>query len=179
MQDRTWSILENTLESDIYETACSQGDAPSAEQLHALAQELGCRFPEEFILHSSGRFGGLYVAVKEDLWPRAKEGDVAAFWEFLFGLCTFSVAPQIPDFMNLRLTTAAFKAETGLDLVPFMRVLGDPSRYCFDAEGNIVLWSSGSNEFAPVETGFFDLLEEELRALRERKDRKLAQRQQA
>lgn len=176
MLDRTWDLLSRHLEDDTYDVMSARENAPPAAQLQALAEELQCRFPDEFLAHASGRYGGVYVAVKEELWPRPREFDVGPFWTFLWGLCTFNDAEGIPDFMDLRAMTLQFRDDTGLPLVPFLKVFGDANRYCFDRDGNIVYWEHETNEATPTGKDFFQVLEEELVELRERKDKKLASR---
>jgi hypothetical protein len=176
MQDKTWSLMEKHLEQDTYQIVSAQSNAPSVEKLSAIGAALGCAFPEQFIVHASGQYGGLYVAVKEDIWPRAKEFDVGPFWTFLYGFCTFNTAEGIPEFMDIQIITENFRNDTSLDLVPFMKLFGDASRYCFDAKGDIHLWDHGTNEAEPVEKSFFELLDYQLGELKQRKEKMLERR---
>lgn len=173
MNDRTWELLEKHLESGCYFIVSSQDTAPSVADLRAVAIELGCEFPDEFLAHSSNKYGGLYVEVNEDLWPRPKEFDVGPFWSFLYGLFTYNSADEIPEFMDIRANGRTFQEETGHTAVPFLKIIGDADVYCFDQTGQIVRWSHEEDILEPVNRSFFDLLDDELRELAERKERKV------
>lgn len=172
MKDRTWEFLEKHLESGAYAIFSAQDSAPTCELLLAFGAEIGCDFPEDFLAHSCGRFGGLYVEVKEELWPRPKPYDVGPFWSFLYGLHTYDIADGIPDFMDLRANTTSFRSETGSLLVPCLKVIGDADIYCFDATGRVGRWDHETNEVAYRGESFFEILDRELGELQERKMRK-------
>lgn len=174
MSDRTWELMQKHLESGCYYIVSSQDSAPDAETLRGVFQSLGCPLPDEFLWHATNRYGGLYVEVNEDLWPRPKEFDVGPFWSFLYGLYTLNVADGIPDFMNLAEAATSFQDETGLTAVPFLKVIGDADVYCFDKKGTVVRWDHETNEIEPVGMSFFQVLDHELGELAARKDRKIS-----
>src|SRR5206468_1176663 len=101
--------------------------------------------------------------------------DVGPFWSFLYGLCVFGIADGIPDWLDIRERYKQFKAEAGCaDLVPFLKLIGDPDRYCFDAAGSIVRWGHEEPERRDREAATFsELLMREIRDLEGRKERKL------
>lgn len=173
MNDRTFELIQKHLEGGgVYNFASSHDSAPTRDALLAFGQEVECAFPEEFIVHSTGKYGGLYVQVNEKLWPRAKEFDFGPFWTFLYGLYTLNVADGIPDFMDLRANTATFREETGLALVPCLKIIGDANRYCFDSAGRLGEWDHETNEVEYDGRSFFEVLDNELAALQERKEKK-------
>ena len=168
--------MQKHLESGFYYIVSSQASAPTETELRAVARELGCELPDEFIVHSTNKYGGQYVEVKEELWPRPKELDVRPFWSFLYGLYTFNVAADIPDFMNLQSHAREFQNETEHNVIPFLKVIADADVYCFDERGTIVRWNHELNELDRQDRSFFDVLDFELGELADRKDRKLAER---
>ena len=68
-----------------YVVAC-QGNEPSEADLAAFEASVGFRLPTEFRQFTMSPLGGLYIEVREELWPRPKGYDVGPFWSFLFGL---------------------------------------------------------------------------------------------
>jgi hypothetical protein len=175
MNDLTWQLMQKHLDGESFFMVSSQDSAPSETQLRRAAADLGCVFPDEFVAHASNKYGGLYVEVKEELWPRAKQADVGPFWSFLYGLFTYNIADGIPEFMDLAANAREFQAETQLPAVPFLKIIGDADVYCFAANGQIARYDHELNELEMVDRTFFDLLDYELGELVDRKERKLAQ----
>jgi hypothetical protein len=164
--------MQKHLESGVYTIVSAQQSAPSRDAIRAFGREVGCKLPDEFVVHSSGDYGGLYVEVKEELWPRPKVGDVGPFWSFLYGLYTLNLAAGIPEYMDLRANTLEFRRNTGLSLVPCLKLIGSADRYCFDQAGNLGHWDHETNDFSPGKKSFFETLDYELGELRGRKERK-------
>ena len=171
-RDRTWKLMQKHLESGVYTIFSAQKSAPSRDAIRDFGREVGCKFPDEFVVHSSGEYGGLYVEVSEALWPRPKVGDVGPFWSFLYGLYTLNLADGIPAYMDLRANTLEFRKSTGLSLVPCLKLIGSADRYCFDEAGHLGQWDHETNDFVRGEKSFFETLDYELGELRSRKDRK-------
>ena len=170
MNDRTWELLQKHLDSGSFYLVSSQDSAPSGETLLKVAKDLGCSFPEEYLVHATNKYGGVYVEVKEELWPRPKEFDVGPFWSFLYGLFVYSFASEIPEFMDIRRRGEEFQADTSLIAVPFLKIIGDADVYCFDQAGKIARWDHEQNLLEPQTKSFFEILDYELGQLRERKE---------
>lgn len=173
MKDRTWELMTRHLQPGDYLIVSSQDSAPSAAALNKAAKKLGCQFPDEFIAHATNKYGGLYVEVKEELWPRPQEFDVGPFWSFLYGMYTLNISAGIPEFLDLAKTARDFQKFSGLKAVPFLKIVGDNDAYCFDPAGNIVRYDHELNELEPDSRSFFELLNDELKDLAERKERKI------
>lgn len=77
--------------------------------------------------------------------------------------------------MNLEMAAIEFRSETGHQAVPFLKIVGDANVYCFIANGDIVRWDHETDEFEKIEKSFYDVLENEVRELKERKIKKTAQ----
>jgi hypothetical protein len=142
--------------------------------LEAFEVSHGCRLPPDFVAHATGRFGGLWVEVKETLWPRPRAYDFGEFWSFLYALHTYGLNPGIIDSMNLEAEANRFRELTGHELIPCLRVVGDANIYLMDSVGEILQWDHEIEELLPVRMSFFELLDRELGELRQRKDWKKA-----
>lgn len=174
MKDRTWQLLEKHLDSGSFYLVAAHESAPDRSSLVSIASELNCTFPEEYLVHASSEFGGVYVEVIEDLWPRPKELDVGPFWTFLYGLFVYNATSDIPEWMNIQLNGRSFQQSTGHEVVPFLKVIGDADVYCFTNLGSIVRWEHETNELRPASETFFEVLDFELGELRSRKDKMVA-----
>jgi hypothetical protein len=168
MQDRTFEIMEKRLESGLYDIFAAGEDAPDRAVMEELGRELGVTFPEDFLAHATGRYGGVYVAAREDYWPRPQQHAVGPFWTFLYGLYVYGVAKDVPDFMDMRAKAAAFREETGHVVAPCLKIMSDPDFYCFDASGALMCWRHETDTLEPQNKSFFEILDDELRALSER-----------
>jgi hypothetical protein len=157
-----------------FQAVSCQGNQPSEADVAAFETTLGFRLPDEFRGFTMSGLGGLYMEVREEFWPRPKPFDVGEFWSFLYGLQVFGIAEGIPDWLDIRVQYAEFKAEGFGDLVPCLQRVGDADRFCFDARGRIIRWSHEEPDRREVEEApFGDLLMREIRELEERKDRKI------
>jgi hypothetical protein len=174
MTDRTFELIDKHLNPEDYELFASGEFPPSEDDLRAVARELGCELPPEFVAHSINQLGGLYVAVNENLWPRPEKFAVGPFWSFLYGLCTLSITAEIPDFMNLETQAKNFQKETGHTAIPILKIMSDPNVYCVEKQGAMVRWDHESNEFSSDGKTFFEILDFELGELADRKRRKFA-----
>lgn len=173
-RDKTKKILDKYLDEDFACFACGD-DAPSKQEMTQLATRLGIQFPEEFLLHATSKWGGVYIEVKEEIWPRPKPYAVGPFWSFLYAIYVYGHGPDVPDWMNLEMAAIEFRSETGHQAVPFLKIVGDANIYCFIATGDIVRWNHETDEFEKIEKSFYDVLENEVRELKERKIKKTAQ----
>lgn len=50
--------------------------------------------------------------------------------------------------------------------------MGDADLFCINAEGNLSQWQHEACDLSPVDGSFLDLLEREIKSLKERKERK-------
>ncbi|MCG8667807.1 MAG: SMI1/KNR4 family protein [Pseudomonadales bacterium] len=170
-KDRTKELLDNIWCDDYYIVAAGES-APTEKDIKAFAKRQGVKFSKEYIAHSSNYFGGLYLEVKEEIWPRAKAGDVGPFWSFLYGITTYAYSDEAPDWMNIEIVTSEFN-EMGHNVVPILKVMGDSDVYCFDQNGSIVQWSHELDEFEPYDGDFYDLLSYEIQELEQRRLKKI------
>jgi hypothetical protein len=169
--DETSAILGRHLDGDFQVFPMAETPT-SPEQIARIGTKYGVQYPIELVAHVCGRFPGLYVEVKESVWPRPKEFDVAEFWSFLYAFHTYTSAPESDDWMRLDVAAESFQAETSLAAAPVLRVVGDANLYCVDAQGAMVRFDHETNALEPVSMNFWQVLEHEASDLRERKDRK-------
>jgi hypothetical protein len=140
----------------------------------AIGKRYGVAYPEEFVAQLSGRFPGIYVEVKEDVWPRPKLYDVGPFWSFLYALHTFTPSPESEDWMRLDIAAEQFQEKTGIVAAPVLKIVGNPDMYCVDAEGKIVHYDHELNEVKPENRTFWELFDWQVAELKDRKLRKLS-----
>src|SRR5262249_39135229 len=163
-----------------FEVVACRGNEPTESDIAEFEAEVGFRLPDEFREFTMSPMGGLYMEVREELWPRPKPYDVGPFWSFLYGLKVFGIADGIPDWLNISVQHKELKADGGADLVPFLQLMGDPDKYCFNSAGRIVRWSHDdpeNREFIPL--AFGDLLMREIHGLEDRQRRKAGQVQES
>jgi hypothetical protein len=169
--DQTEDILGNHLDGDfrVYPMAKTP---TSLAQIEALEQRFGVKYPRELAAHICGRFPGLILEVKEEIWPRPQAYDTGPFWSFLYGLHTFTSAPESEDWMRLDVAAETFQRETGLAAAPILQVIGDADVYCADAQGQIVRFDHETGELEAVGLNFWQLFEREVQELCVRKEKK-------
>jgi hypothetical protein len=170
--DRTVEILRKHLDEDFVVFPMSPPNA-QLQDLAALGKKYSVVFPAEFVAHLHGQFAGIYVEVKESLWPRPKQFDVAPFWSFLYGLHTYSPSVASEEWMRLEHVAAKFQEETGLICAPILRIVGDADVYCVDKYGRIVQYDHETNEISRQSIDFWTLFEREIEELKKRKIKKV------
>jgi hypothetical protein len=169
--DRTAELLGRHLTGDftvfpMAETRCTVAD------VEAVGRAVGIAVPPEVVAHVTGRFPGVYVEAKEEVWPRPEAYAVGPFWSFLYAVHTYTPSAHSEDWMRMDAAARQLKADAGLTALPVLRVVGDANLYCVDAGGGMVRFDHELGVLEPVEGGFFDLLDRELAHLRERTERK-------
>jgi hypothetical protein len=157
-----------------FQVVACQGNEPSEADVATFEAEVGYSLPAEFREFTMSPLGGLYMEVREEFWPRPKLYDVGPFWSFLYGVKVFGIAAGIPEWLDIREQYKEFKAEGFPDLVPFLQLVGDADKYCFNSAGSIMHWSHEEPENREQEPmTFSDLFMRELLKLEERKNRKI------
>lgn len=170
--------LENyfrAYDKNTYSVFAQQGNEPSAVQLETFEAEIGFRLPDDFRAFALHPLGGLYIEVKESLWPRAERYAVGPFWSFLRGFFIYSLSGQAPEWMQIRRVRQEFADAGHANLVPFLKVIGDTDPYCFTSDGRVVIHRHETPDDPETVTGNFgDIVMKQLHELEERKNRKLA-----
>lgn len=172
-KDPVEEILDRYMDGEFALFACGQ-DAPSEGVIAEFEAKAGFRLPEDFRNFSKSSFGGIYIEVKDEIWPRPKPYEVGPFWSFLYGFFSYGFGQGIPDWMDIRIQTEIFRKEAGSACVPFLKIVGDADVYCFNAEGRICRWQHETGDFESVEESFLELFEREIKDLKERKEKKKA-----
>ncbi len=166
-------ILGKYLDGDF--RICPMAETPvSPAQIEAIGRQFGVGYPAELAAHICGRFPGVYVEVKEELWPRTKPFDVGPFWSFLYAVHTFTSAPGSEEWMRLDGAAASFRQRSGLAAAPILKIVGDADVYCVDAGAQILRYDHELNELTPANKSFWEIFEYEIAELAARKERKKA-----
>ena len=172
-------VIRDHLDRDFRVFACGK-NAPTLAVIRAFEKDLGCRLPEDFVEFSTSPLGGVYIEAKEAVWPRTKAHDeVAPYWSFLYGLMAYGFATGVPEWLNMRAQTLAFREETDSRLVPFLRVVGDADVYCFDEQARVCRWDHATGEAPAAGKVFPEVFVFEVAELRKRKDLKVAEGRQS
>lgn len=171
--DLTEDILGRHLDRDF--CVFPMAEEPSSfSDVKSLSDRLGIELPVDFCAHICGKFPGIYVEVKEEIWPRPKLHDVGPFWTFLYGLHTFTPRSESEDWMRIEHVAQSFLSTTGHKAAPILQIVGDSDIYCVTTDGGIAHYNHETNELAPQTISFWDLFDREVQALKERKRRRLA-----
>jgi hypothetical protein len=165
--DQTEDILARHLNGDFRVFPMAEGRI-SASQAAAVSKRLGVQFPPDLVAHLCGRFPGVQVEAKEEVWPRPRKFDVGPFWTFLYAIRTYSAADTSEDWMRLEVVGSKFKQDTGLPVIPILQRVGDANCYCVGLHGELFEFDHETRALAPVEGTFFQLFEREIHGLTER-----------
>ena len=158
---------------DSFNVFAAGANAPSEAEVEAFEQQIGFRLPQDFREFTLSELGGLYIEVREELWPRPKLFDVGPSWTFDYGFMVFGLSRQAPEWLDLRAQYEAFSADTGTNLVPILKGVTDADRYCAAPDGSIVHWSHDEpDDPSPVNESFSDVLMQELAEIEERLEHK-------
>lgn len=145
---------------------------PTEADIASVESQIGFRLPEDFREFSMDSLGGSYLAVREELWPRPKANHVAPLWTFFYGLTVYSFCKEAPDWMLLTRAWDAISKKGHSNLVPFLRIIGNADRYCFNRNQQIVIWRHDTPERSEViSESFYEVLLREIEALEDRKIR--------
>ena len=173
--DRTQEIVSRYLDCDLTIYPMGEG-LPTHKEVSAIVDDLGVRFPAEFVAHVCGWMPGACILVNEEIWPRPNSFEVGPFWTFLYGLHTFSPLRESEDWMRLDVAGREFQAQTGLAAAPILKIQGDANVFCVDKGGSLLAYDHEENTLTAVEGDFWQLLEREVSALVERKKRLIRER---
>jgi hypothetical protein len=178
MEDRTLEILRKYLDKD-FKVSPMAPQTTSLDQVMEIEKELGIKLPGEFIAHLLGDGGpslaerGLYIEVKEEIWPRPQPFDVGPFWTFLYGFYTYTASKESDEWMQLSVAHKEFVEHTGMNALPIIKIIGSADGYCLNEAGEIVQYNHEENSLEKTNMNFWEVFEKELKELRERKDRKV------
>ena len=162
-------------DKETYQVVACMGNEPSEEDIVTFEKSVGMNLPQEFREFTMSPLGGLYMNVKEEVWPQAKQYDVGPFWSFCRGIIVYGIAKDIPEFLDIRVKTKQLHELGYKSYIPFLSIVGNGDEiFCFDKDQNIVLldyYQTGETD--SVEGVFSDCLMKQIQELEERKDRKV------
>ncbi len=169
--DRTEDILNFHLDGDFRVFPMAE-DGCRKIAMEEIGQQFGVKFPKEYLAHVCGKFPGIYVEAKEEVWPRPQPYDVGPFWSFLYGIHTYTASDLSEEWMRLDAVGKQFQESTGKIALPILQVLGDADVYCTDQEGRLVRYLHEENRLEVVDRNFWEIFETEIQELVERKNKK-------
>lgn len=158
-----------------YQVVACMGNEPSEEDIKDFEKQFNVTLPSDFREFTMSPLGGLYMDVREEIWPQAKQYDIGPFWSFCRGIIVYGIADGIPDFLDIRVKTEELHQEGFTDYIPFLSIIGNGDEiFCFDRNNQIVLLDYyDTGEAVPVEGTFSDCFMKQIEELEERKNRKL------
>ena len=163
------------LDRKVYAVFSQHGSEPKAKDVAAFESKVGLALPQQFCDFAIHPLGGLYVEVKEELWPRPHEFDVGPAWRFHYGLRVYGLSADAPEWLSMQKAWTDLQQQGYPAFVPFLKVESDPDPYCFAKDDQIIIWRHETpDEPESFDGDFFDALLHELDALEERKIRFLA-----
>ncbi|MGB1251461.1 MAG: hypothetical protein ACPG8W_12650 [Candidatus Promineifilaceae bacterium] len=164
--------LVNEIWDDDYYIVAAGDDAPSKEEVIEFGKSFGVTFPDDYLAHSTGRMGGFFITVKEEVWPHAEEFEVGPFWMFLRGVYSYAYSEDAPDWLNIAVAADHYE-EMGHKVVPVFKIWSDADVYCYNEQGKLVRYLNAEDTFEDVDKTWFDMIRYELGELAKRKKMKL------
>jgi hypothetical protein len=164
----------SSYDKKVYDVFAQQGVEPSMADIAAFETRIGFRLPDEFREFAVHPLGGLYMEVKEELWPRPRPLDVGPFWTFLYGFKVYGLSTKAPDWIQMdpawrRMADSGFP-----QCIPFLKIECDSDPYCFTPEGKIIVWRHETpTEPDEISKSFSEVVMFEIRELEERARRKV------
>lgn len=158
-----------------YQVVACMGNEPSEQDIKNFEIQYGINLPSDFREFTMSPLGGLYMEVREEIWPRAKPYDIGPFWSFCRGIIVYGIANGIPDFLDIRKKTKELHDEGFTDYIPFLSIIGNGDEiFCFNKNNKIVLLDHyTTGEATLIEGTFSDCLLEQIAKLEERKNKKI------
>jgi hypothetical protein len=164
LSDRTEAILDAHLD-EAFRVFPLAAERTSLGEIQALSRRLGIRFPDAFVAHLGGSFPGLFVEVKKERWPPPHTHEVRKEAAPLYSLHTFTANSHSPAWMRLELVAHNFFLKTGRRAVPVLEIVRDADVYCLTQEGDLARYRHAEGSLEPVRKDFWQILDDELRAL--------------
>lgn len=172
--DKVYNYFRN-YDKQTYKVFACMGNEPSERDIKKYEKQYKINLPAEFREFTMSSLGGLYMNVREEIWPQAKQYDIGPFWSFCRGIIVYGIAKGIPDFLDIREKTKELHEEGFTEYIPFMSIIGNGDEiFCFDKDNNIVLLDYyETGEVTQIGGTFSDCLMNQIEELEERKNRKV------
>ena len=101
------------------------GNQPSERDIKKFEDQYKIKLPADFREFTMSPLGGLFMDVREEIWPQAKAFEVGPFWSFCRGIIVYGIAKGIPDFLDIRVRTKKLHEDGFTDFIPFLSVIGN------------------------------------------------------
>ena len=171
---RVYEYFRN-YDKNTYHVVSCMGNQPSERDIKKFEDQYKIKLPADFREFTMSPLGGLFMDVREEIWPQAKAFEVGPFWSFCRGIIVYGIAKGIPDFLDIRVRTKKLHEDGFTDFIPFLSVIGNNDEiFCFFKDNGVVLldyYTTG--EAIPIEEDFSECLMQQIEELEERKDMKI------
>lgn len=97
--DKVYDYFHN-YDKQTYQIAACMGNEPSEQDIKNFENQYQIILPADFREFTMSPLGGLYMEVREEIWPRAKPYDIGPFWSFCRGIIVYGIANGIPEFLQ-------------------------------------------------------------------------------
>ena len=140
-----------------YQVVACMGNEPSEQDIKKFENQYNRNLPSDFRAFTMSPLGGLYMEVREEIWPRAQPYDIGPLLVILRGLIVYGIANEIPEFLDLRRKTKELHDNGFPDFIPFLSIIGNGDEiFCFDKNNKIVLLAYDiTGDVTPIEGNFF------------------------
>lgn len=162
-------------DKETYQVVACMGNEPSEQDIKNFEHQYNITLPADFREFTMSPLGGLYMEVREEIWPQAKPYDIGPFWSFCRGIIVYGIAKEIPEFLDIRVKTKELHDEGFTGFIPFLSIIGNGDEiFCFDKDNKIVLLDYyAAGEATPVNGTFSDCFMKQIEELEERKNMKM------
>lgn len=152
-----------------YKITSFNASADKTNEIRDFEEKYGFHLPDDFKDFLQSEYGAMLLEVCDEGWEEPYIGQVASASYFRRGLMVYGFGENISRELDLWSRTDDMWEMGYEEFVPFMVHVGDEEEvYCFDEDGNIVLFDYyQSYSEIDIEMSFTELLIKELEQLEE------------
>jgi hypothetical protein len=168
MNDRTGILLKKYIDNNIIMKTCPQRNYRKTI-IKYTENELGTKFPEEYIAHLFGKFSGMILELKFNI---LMEDGIGAILHMpsLYGFHTFTLSNdegENPINLDITFNAREFSNEYKIKLVPILEMNNPtyPGIYCINKLGKLVYFDKIFLKTNVLKITFWELLKNKLQEL--------------
>lgn len=168
MIKKLFAALESLKNKPYRIVGCNE-HSNKTEEIRKFEEKYGFHLPEDFKEFLQSEYGAMILEVCDEEWEEPYNGQVAEADFFRRGLMVYGFGKDLSPDVDLWSRTDDMWEMGYEEFVPFMVHIGDEEEvYCFDEEGNIVLFDYyQSYSEIDIDMSFTELLIKELQELEE------------
>ncbi len=88
---RVYEYFRNYDKNNYHVVSC-MGNQPSERDIKKFEDQYKIKLPADFREFTMSPLGGLFMDVREEIWPQAKAFEVGPFWSFCRGIIVYGIA---------------------------------------------------------------------------------------